>query len=233
MYITISLLMAIAPSIALVIYFYKQDKRKPEPIGLIIRVFFLGFVFIIPACLIEILSDGLFNRLNGTITLYNLLKAFLVAAFVEELIKLIIVKKFVYKNLHFDEVMDGIVYTIVASLGFACMENLIYVMDGGLEVALLRAFTAVPMHAVASGIMGYYIGKAKFSENKQKENALIYKGLWFAILIHGTYNFLLFESPEISLILAFAIFPLIILTFIKLKEKIKIAIAEDLHAGRH
>lgn len=233
MYLTFSLLMALAPSIGLLIYFYKQDRKKPEPIGLITRIFFLGIVFTIPACLIEIMSDKIFFRLNGSTALYNFLKAFMVAAFVEELIKLIIVKKFVYKNPHFDEVMDGIVYTIVASLGFAFMENLIYVIDGGIEVAVARAFTAVPMHAVASGIMGYYIGKAKFSENRKKENALIYKGLWFAIFIHGTYNFLLFESPEISLILTLAIFPLIILTFVKLKEKIKIAIAEDLHEGRH
>ena len=225
--------MAIAPSIALVIYFYKQDKKKPEPIGLVTRIFFLGIGFIIPACFAEYFFDIIFKQLNGILILYHFLKAFIVAAFIEELIKLIIVKQFVYKNPHFDEVMDGIVYTIVASLGFACMENLIYVIDGGLEIALVRAFTAVPMHAVASGIMGYYIGKAKFSENKQQEKSLIYKGLWFAILIHGFYNFLLFASPETSFIIALGVFPLIILTFLKLKEKMTLAIAEDSHAGRH
>jgi len=233
MYISISLLMAIAPSLVLVYYFYKQDKKKPEPKGLVTRIFFLGLLFTIPAIILEVLFDEIFVFVMSATILYDLIKAFVIAGFIEEFIKLFVVKRFVYTHIHFDEVMDGIVYTIMASLGFACMENLIYVIDGGLGIALVRAITAVPMHAVASGMMGYYIGKAKFSENTAKEKSLICKGLWFAVLIHGVYDFLLFASPRISLILALGVFPLIIVTFIRLKEKIKLAIAEDLHAGRH
>ena len=233
MYLTISLLMAIAPSIALVVYFYKQDKRKPEPKGLITRVFFLGILFILPAGVVEYFFDIVFKQLNNMPLLYHSLKAFIIAAFIEELFKLILIKKFVYNNPHFDEIMDGIVYTIVASLGFACLENVIYVIDGGMGIALIRAFTAVPMHALASGIMGYYIGKAKFSEPGQQEKSLIYKGLRLAIVIHGFYNFFLFASPDISYLLAVGVIPLIILTFLNLKKKIKSAIKEDSEAGRH
>jgi RsiW-degrading membrane proteinase PrsW (M82 family) len=233
MQLFISLLMAIAPSIFLVYYFYRQDIKKPEPKHLVTKIFFLGILFTIPAIILEIVSDEIFIWVLKDSILHDLIKAFVVAAFIEEVIKLYVVKWFAYNHVHFDEIMDGIVYTIMASLGFACLENIIYVIDGGLEIALVRAFTAIPMHAVASGTMGYYIGKAKFSGNKDEESALISKGLWYAVLIHGFYNFLLFASPKINLILAIGVFPLIIYVFLRLKTKISLAIAEDSNAGRH
>ncbi len=233
MHIFISLLMAIAPAIFLVCYFYKQDMKKPEPKGLVITIFGIGIAFTVPVSLLEVVFDELFGFLMNASILYSFIKAFVVAAFIEEFFKLLVVKKFAYTNRHFDEMMDGIVYTIVASLGFACLENVIYVIDGGIEIALVRAFTAVPMHAVASGVMGFYIGKAKFSETKKSERSLIYKGLCYAILIHGIYDFLLFASPDLGMGLVLGVFPLIIFVFIKLEEMIKFAIADDLHAGRH
>lgn len=233
MHLFLSLLLAIAPSLFLVCYYYRQDMKKPEPKHLVTKIFFLGIVFTIPAIILEVFFDEIFVFVMKDSILHTLFKAFIVAAFIEELIKLLIVKWFAYNHVHFDEVMDGIVYTIMASLGFACLENIMYVIDGGFIIAFVRAITAVPMHAVASGMMGYYIGKAKFSENKIEEKSLIYKGLWFAVLIHGIYDFLLFASPRIGLIFALGVFPLIIITFIILKEKISLAIAEDFHAGRH
>jgi len=233
MHLFISLLMAIAPSILLVCYYYKQDMKKPEPKHLVMKIFFLGILFTIPAIILEILFDEVFGFVMRGTLVYDFIKAFIVAAFIEESIKLFVVNRFVYNHIHFDEVMDGIVYTIMASLGFACMENIIYVVEGGFTIALVRALTAVPMHAVASGMMGYYIGKAKFSNNEDDKRFFTYKGLLYAILIHGFYDFFLFASPRIGFILALGVFPLIIFSFLSLKEKISLAIAEDLHAGRH
>jgi RsiW-degrading membrane proteinase PrsW (M82 family) len=233
MHLFISLVMAVAPSLLLVCYYYKQDMKKPEPKHLVTKIFLLGIAFTIPAIILEMLFDEMFVFVMRDSIIYHLFKAFIVAALIEEVTKLLIVKWFVYDHDQFDEVMDGIVYTIMASLGFACLENIIYVIDGGFTIALVRAITAVPMHAVASGMMGYYIGKAKFSEGKQDKKSMIYKGLGYAVLIHGIYDFLLFASPKIGFILALGVFPLIIFTFMSLKEKISLAIAEDDHAGRH
>ena len=233
MHLFISLLMAIAPSLLLVWYYYKQDMEKPEPKHLVVKIFFLGILFTVPAIVLEILFDEIFGFIMRGTLIYDFIKAFVVAAFIEESIKLFVVNRFAYNHIHFDEVMDGIVYTIVASLGFACMENVIYVVEGGFTIALVRAITAVPMHAVASGLMGYYIGKAKFSENDDDKKYLTFKGLLFAVLIHGFYDFFLFASPKIGFILALGVFPLIIFTFLSLKEKISLAIAEDLQAGRN
>lgn len=232
MYIVISLVMAVIPSVLLVYYYYRQDNKKPEPKGLIVKIFLLGVISIIPVLFLESLAH-LFNRLFiWTPVLYYLIRAFLVAGFCEELIKLMVVKRYAYNDIHFDEVMDGIVYTVVASLGFACIENIIYVMNTNLLVAVIRAFTSVPMHAVCSGLMGYYIGKAKFAVLRKEEKAFFLKGLGIAILIHGLYNFCLFISPIWGAVFAIFIFPIIISSFLKLKGKIKLAIAEDVNSGR-
>jgi len=168
MYIAISFVMAVIPSVLLVCYYYRQDNKKPEPKGLVIKIFILGIVCVIPVIFLESLAC-LFNRMFAwSPVLFNMVRAFIVAGFCEEFIKLRVVKIYAYNDIHFDEVMDGIVYTVVASLGFACIENIIYVMSTNLQVAVFRAVTAVPMHAVCSGLMGYYIGKAKFCRIRER-----------------------------------------------------------------
>lgn len=233
MQVLISFICAITPAIYLVWYYYKQDRNRPEPKRLVIKIFLLGFISIIPVVIVEIIVERSFYQLLGWHPLmYAAIKAFLVAGLVEEIFKFLVVKKFAYDNDSFDEVTDGIIYMIIASLGFACLENILYVMNRGLFVALLRAFTAVPMHAIMSGIMGYYIGKAKFAIDSVEEKRLIHKGLAIGVLIHGSYNFLLFANPLFGNLIALGIFPLIIITYVNLKRKIKLALAEDISAGR-
>ena len=89
------------------------------------------------------------------------------------LLKLWVVRKYIYPSDYFDEVMDGIVYMVGASLGFACFENILYVLENGLKVAIVRSFTVVPLHAFALGLMGFYLSKAKFATSKKEETALI------------------------------------------------------------
>ena len=232
MYTLISFAMAVFPALFILNYYYKQDKNKPEPKGLIFKIFFLGILLTIPAIILELIV-GLFKPAFGFMPLLvYFFEAFIVAALCEEGLKFWLVKKQAYNNVHFDEVMDGIVYTVVASLGFACMENILYVMGGGMSIALVRAFTAVPMHALASGIMGYYIGKAKFTEDKAKSKELLTQGLFIAILIHGFYDFLLFSTPVFGILAALGIVPLLLWVFYDLKKKIKSALREDIEAGR-
>ncbi|MCP4134968.1 MAG: PrsW family intramembrane metalloprotease [bacterium] len=238
--ILISLPMAAAPALLLVWYYYRQDREKPEPKGLVIKIFLLGIVSIVPAMLLEMLVQFLGSTLDNFPVLVNLFRAFIVAGLCEELVKLLVVKQFVYNKIEFDEVMDGIVYTIVASLGFACFENVLFVINGGLPVAIMRSFTAVPMHALASGMMGFYIGKAKFAGTKKEEISFMMRGLIIAVLIHGLYDFVLFIEPflasvfseEIGVFVSLTIFPLMIFVFFILKGKIKSAITEDIREGR-
>ena len=233
MSVLVSLFLAVVPAVFLVRYYYRQDKGKPEPKKLILKIFFLGFVIVIPVSLLEFLISSYVEAyFAGTPLLFAFLHAFVVAALIEEFGKLWVVKRYAYKDVHFDEIMDGIVYMVIASLGFACHENIFYVLDAGWGVALIRAFTAVPLHAFASGWMGYYLGRAKFASSEQEKKDLIKKGYLIAVMIHGTYDFLLFAAPQFEFISAFGIFPLLIWAFFSLRKKIKSAIKDDKSSGR-
>lgn len=233
MHLLISVLMAVAPAVFLVCYFYRLDRKKPEPKGLVMRIFFLGVGATIPIGVLELGLEKAMNEWIDSILLFNFIKAFFIAALIEETIKFVIVKRFAYNQVDFDEKMDGIVYAVVAGLGFACLENIIYVIDGGLNIAIARAFTAVPIHAIAAGFMGSYLGKAKFATSPEDEQRLIFIGLVYAVLIHGLYDFFLFASPQIGIFLAFGVLPLLVVTFYRLKARIKLAIVDDFQAGRH
>ncbi len=108
---------------------------------------------------------------------------------VEEFSKYIIVKYYAQRNKEFNEPFDGIVYAVMVSMGFAALENVLYVFQYGFATGVTRAFTAVPAHATFGILMGYFMGKAKFSKNKLQLNLL---GLFAATLFHGAYDFFLF-----------------------------------------
>ncbi len=110
-------------------------------------------------------------------------------ALVEEFSKYIIVRFYAQKNKEFNEPFDGIVYALMVSMGLAALENILYTFQYGFRVGFTRAFTAVLAHATFGIIMGYFMGKAKFCNNRMKFNLL---GLLFAIFFHGSYVFFLF-----------------------------------------
>lgn len=233
MYVIISLTLAVIPALLWLLYYYKQDKIKPEPKGLLTKVFLFGVLSIIPILIVEIILDTFYQIFFGQFFLiYIFLRAFIVAAVCEEFFKLIVVLGFAYRSPHFDETVDGIIYCIFASLGFAAFENILYVLDTGYTTAILRAFTALPLHAIVSGLMGYYVGQAKFAENKQLEQSLIFKGFIIAVILHGTYNFLLFAIPVFGVLPALLNIPLIIISFFALRKKIRLAIEDDIQNGR-
>lgn len=216
-------LLSVFPVIALLLYFEKQDKGRKEPLRLKWKVFKWGIYATVFAGVIEINIDWGFSYLNMPPMVYAFLSAFFMAALVEESLKLWVVKKEIFKDEHFDEIMDGISYAILASLGFAMLENVLYVIAEGFAVGIIRALLSVPGHAMFSGVMGYYIGKAKVSDTPWGARALLWKGLGFAILYHGSFNFILSMENE----LIFLVIPLLIIMGIHLKHKIKQARYED------
>ncbi len=232
MNVVLALTLAIIPAILIVIYFYRKDKAKPEPKGLIIRIFLLGLFSTLPALILEIAISEFRGILKPHHVLYPVFTAFVVAALVEESIKLFIVRRVAFRKKCFDEIMDGIVYAVVAGMGFACLENILYVLGRGLTVAVLRAFTSIPLHAAVSVMMGYYIGLAKFSENKGERRRLILKGFLLAVFFHGIYDLCIFAVPVWSQFMALGIVPVLICVIILARRKIKLALRQDLEAGR-
>lgn len=203
--VIVLLLLALAPCLFLLWYFYHRDKYEPEPKKKIIKIFLLGAVMVIPAGLLEIGIGSGIDAIAGGIP-HAFIMSFFVIAPIEELLKYFTVKQWIYRSLEFDEVMDGIVYTVAASLGFATVENILYVLQHGIPVAIARAFLAVPGHAFFGVLMGYYIGMAKF--NKEKESRLLFKGILLAVFFHGLYDFLLLTQTALALLVILLIIAL-------------------------
>jgi protease PrsW len=189
------LLIALAPTFALGLLFYLRDKYEKEPVGLLLQVFAMGAVAIIPIAFIEMWLFSLFgiDPLRPANLAITLLSNLFLVAVIEEGFKFAIVRGYVWKKKEFDEPYDGIMYTVMASLGFATIENLFYVLPMGIEIGMLRAVLSVPLHALTAVIMGYYIGVAKYGKIPHCTRHLA-KGLIAAILIHGFFNF--FVSSE-------------------------------------
>jgi len=184
------LLFAIAPIFIIIIYIYIKDKYEKEPKRLLLSSFLFGAVVSIIITTILYYTIELFLPLNDNFSIIQqFIKAFVVVALVEEFSKYIIVRYYAQPKPEFNEPFDGIVYAVMVSMGFAATENVLYVLEGGLSTAIIRSFTAVPAHATFGILMGYYMGKAKFSKNKTVLNL---SGLLLATLFHGAYDFFLF-----------------------------------------
>ena len=183
-------LLAVAPVLVIITYIYIQDKYEKEPASLLLGSFLLGAIVSVLIVLIIYLITGNVIPLTDKYSIWQqFIQAFIVVALSEEFSKYIIVKYFAQPRKAFNEPYDGIMYAVMVSMGFACTENIMYVLGGGFEVAVLRAFTAVPAHATFGILMGYYMGKAKFSNHKFRLNMA---GLFLATLFHGAYDFFLF-----------------------------------------
>ena len=219
-FLALNTVLAVVPALLLILLFYRKDSQKPEPGRLIWKTFLLGFFSVLPALLLELLLNPLSGYYSGWGKL--VIQAFVVAGMVEEGIKLLTVRLYVFPRPAFDEINDGIVYTITASMGFACFENIMYSF-GPASTILIRGFTAVPLHAFASGIMGYYIGRARF-----REGGYLLKGFLLAAAIHGLYDFFLFAGGAFS----YLVFPLLVLAGRALFRLNRRALAEDRAAGR-
>ena len=212
--------LAAVPSVALVVYFYRRDSRKREPVALVWRTFLLGFLSVIPAAAAEQLTVSFLVPFGGPYAV--LVRSFVVAGLIEESSKFLVVRLFVYNRREFDEVADGIVYTITAGLGFAFFENILY-SAGPTSIIVLRGLTAVPLHAVTAGILGYFIGRSRFLPRP-----VFLRGIILAALLHGLYDLLLFSDSWA----AFLVIPLLLVSYRILAGLWNRALALDREAGR-
>ncbi|MCE2833580.1 MAG: PrsW family glutamic-type intramembrane protease [Chitinophagaceae bacterium] len=139
--------LSIAPGIAISLYFFFKDEYNREPRRHVIISFFLGMVSALLAGVIESVALALTGDNGSESILFTALKAFLIVGFTEEWCKYLMVKKYAFPKPEFDEPFDGIVYAVMVSMGFATLENILYVMEHGLATAIIRMFLSVPAHA--------------------------------------------------------------------------------------
>ena len=224
-----TLLITVLPSLALVFYFVKSDKFK-EPNRFIIITFLFGILINIPAGFLNDLIDKNFatgERFNDA-----LLTGFFAGGPVEELLKFLVLYFYILKEKAFNEPMDGLVYGILASLGFATYENYNYVFIYAgiwevipMDLAIGRSYSAIPLHGLCGAIMGFYFGQYAFSANKK------YLGLAIIvpIIFHGSYNFMCSYNwyYALSIVAIGFIFALLLHRNLKLLQKEKNKEHED------
>ena len=206
-------LTALLPIAILVYYIYHKDEKSPEPTGQLVKAFLFGILSVpVSFCLsIPFGIIGLYP-IEVTSILGSISTAFFGAAIPEEIAKFIMLWLLLRKNPYFDEKMDGIVYAVCVSLGFAALENIMYLFsneEAYLSVGIARAIFAVPGHFCFGILMGYYYSLAKFyPKTPTKNKALI---LVAPIIVHGLYDSILFiinVTPAISgiLLIVFLVF---------------------------
>lgn len=192
------IILAIAPALAFCGYVIHKDRFEKEPKWLILLAFGFGVFSTFPAAITTLAGE---NYINKDASFINMaLYAFLLVALSEEFAKFFFLRYILFKRKEFNEPMDGIVYAVMIGMGFAAFENILYVAQGGVGVALMRMVTAIPAHAIFAVIMGYYVGLAKFDLTHKAE--LLRKGLVYPILLHGAYDFFLLQKsiPMLSLL---------------------------------
>ncbi len=187
---------ALAPVALIFTYFYFRDKYEREPFIPLIISFVLGAAVAFPVIAI---GDVLAN-LTGTDDNSGVIGLFfhvlIVIALAEEGMKYVVLRLYNYNLKEFDEPYDGIMYAVAVSMGFAALENILYVYKGGYETGILRMFTAVPAHAAFATAMGYFMGLAKFEGQFKNATWLHLKGLGLAILFHTVYDYIILNKWE-------------------------------------
>ncbi|MBA9027227.1 MULTISPECIES: glutamic-type intramembrane protease PrsW [Bacillaceae] len=211
----------IAPGLALLCYFYLKDQYDSEPVSAVLKTFLYGVSLVLPIMFLQYVlqTENVFTSQFG--------EAFLKASLLEEFIKWFFLLYIIYPFAVFDEPYDGIVYGVSVSLGFATMENILYLIANGVEHALGRAILPVSSHALFGVIMGYYLGKAKFSNTHKK--LFLFLSLSVTVFLHGMYDFILLTDRFwIYLILPFMIF----LWWLALKKVKSARLLSEFHETR-
>ncbi|MDA3812323.1 MAG: PrsW family intramembrane metalloprotease [Spirochaetaceae bacterium] len=199
------IILSFTPTALISLYVMSGKKEKPKR-ALYFKLLIAGVFSVLPGVMIVTLATSYIGTSPISI---NIFRPFIAVALVEELIKLIVLRLMIYRNIHFRTIKDGMIFGVAIAVGFAFAENIIY-MTGSTEHILLilsRSLTAVPLHAICGAFMGFYMGLGKVNENRYFGKALL-----ASLTIHGLYNILInLNFPYYLLSIILLIFSLIIL----------------------
>ena len=216
----VTLLITILPSLLIVTFFVMSDRFR-EPNKEILKVFVYGIILVFPAFYLNSALSEIFASRSIS---ENLIRSFLTAAPVEEVLKFCVLYSLVYKMKDFNEPIDGIVYGVSVSLGFATLENIYYVYylsdyfdSSARTLAIVRSFSAVPAHGVFGAVMGYFFMKYSFVK---KQNNL-FLCMFVPFLLHGFYNFFAADYFIVSFLLIVISWIVVLRMFSRLKKSQK------------
>lgn len=201
MNIRLLFIIAVLPAIVLLGFIYYRDRKEKQPIKLIILLLALGAGTIIPAAIAEAIGQAVlfrkYDSMNMSVGQLFFL-CFFIIGMVEELGKYLVTVCATWKSKEFQHSYDGVIYAACASLGFAILENIVYVLLYGAGTGIVRAFTAIPLHCTVGVVMGALYAKAREAAHEQDTGSMIGFLIWayvVPVFIHGLYDFAVMSVP--------------------------------------
>ena len=185
---------ALLPPLILMWIVDRMDKVEKEPRALLWGLFLRGVLAMFPILVLEVVADQFIDFFYWSPMVYLFLAYFVVPGFIEEGIKYRVLLRRTSNEPNFNYRFDGVVYAVFVSLGFAAVENVMYVLTSGFSTAVARAIFSIPGHAMFGVVMGAGIGRAKwlFDHNQREQAAAARSRAWIlAAILHGFYDFLL------------------------------------------
>lgn len=188
----------VLPALIWLSYYLRKDLH-PEPKRMILKVFLLGSLITLPVFFIQLGLSALLAEIKLPTFIISILYWFLVIAFTEEFFKYLVVKRVVFNSKHLDEPLDIMLYMIIAALGFAALENVLYlfspadnlsfnqVLNNTLLISFFRFIGATFLHTLASGALGYFLIIEVYEI--KKGGWFLFSGLILTSILHGLYNF--------------------------------------------
>lgn len=175
---------AIAPGLALLSYFYLRNQMETEPRRSLFHAFIYGAIITFPILFIQFVLEE-----EQAFTNPFFINVIFTSS-IEELMKWLIIFAVVLRHVEFDDPYDGVLYGAAVSLGFATVENVIYLLSFGIDQAFMRALLPVSSHALFGVVMGYYYGKGKFSSDSIQKKFIVL-ALIAPLVLHMIYNSIL------------------------------------------
>ena len=228
------LLAALVPAAFLMVQVYRLDRIEKEPAGLLLKLALFGALSGLAAGAIEGALTRVLDVTLGGGMLRLMLENFLAVALVEEACKRWVVLKFAWRHPAFDYRFDAVVYCVFSALGFAALENILYVAEYGFAVAVSRALLSVPGHCFFAVYMGIYLGQAKMAERAmqwyyielpdESPGQYLRASLLVPTLLHGFWDFSLSVGGWLMTVL-FYLF--VLAFFIDAYRKLRFAAGSD------
>lgn len=205
--------LSLLPCILWLWYFYTRSIYRRDPLRLVALTFVLGGATTLLALPLNLSGQSLMLRLTGGSDLGTLLTILLVIAPVEEFCKFLAVYVYAWRHQEFDEPLDGVIYSAAAALGFAAVENIIYLAQSGPSLLLLRGPLSNPGHALFSALWGLSLSRVRAAPNIFTQRLRLFAGGWLmAVLLHALFDVLLIQTETVGPI----IFPLAVAAIVGL-----------------
>lgn len=232
-------ILGILPACAWLWFWLRQDRKNPEPKKIILRTFLFGSLSAIAAFFFQHIFNFFFQVSGETVFQNSFFSVFVILsvwALIEEIVKYIAAWNGGLNTKANDEAIDAPIYMISAALGFAALENALFLLEPllngtlmtTLATAKIRFIGSTLVHVSASGLLGMFIGYSIFFMKSVRKRFFI-AGIILSTLLHALFNLFIIRGGQNSFIgfLIIWIFIILLIVLFEYIKKIKVNTIQD------